>query len=394
MFFKILLYKLIGYIRINVEGFYIEKFINICRQNGIFLWGIKREKASIMHTNISIKDFKKIKRITKQINCRVHIERKKGLPFFLDRYKKRKIFVIGLIAILLIIFGTSNFVWNIEVVGNEKINKDEIIQELKEQGLEIGTQKRKINKNEIINTIRLKRNDVSWVGINIKGTNVTVKIVETEEKPEIINQDEYCNIVANKDALIQKIDSTKGTSVVKEGDLVKKGSILIGGWMEGKYTGVRYVHGAGKVIGKVWYTETARVQLKEEKTEKTGKEEKKYRINFNNFQINLYKTLSKFEKYDTIYTDKKVKIFSDFYLPVSFTECNNFETISKTEEYTQEEAKNIAIERAEKKLAEQVTNSDDIQDKKINVITTNDYVEVEVIYEVLENIGTEEKIVF
>ncbi len=394
MFFKILLYKLIGYIRINVEGFYIEKFINICRQNGIFLWGIKREKASIMHTNISIKDFKKIKRITKQINCRVHIERKKGLPFFLDRYKKRKIFVIGLIAILLIIFGTSNFVWNIEVVGNEKINKDEIIQELKEQGLEIGTQKRKINKNEIINTIRLKRNDVSWVGINIKGTNVTVKIVETEEKPEIINQDEYCNIVANKDALIQKIDSTKGTSVVKEGDLVKKGSILIGGWMEGKYTGVRYVHGAGKVMGKVWYTETARVQLKEEKTEKTGKEEKKYKINFNNFQINLYKTLSKFEKYDTIYTDKKVKIFSDFYLPVSFTECNNFETISKTEEYTQEEAKNIAIERAEKKLAEQVTNSDDIQDKKINVITTNDYVEVEVIYEVLENIGTEEKIVF
>lgn len=394
MFFKILLYKLIGYIRINVEGFYIEKFINICRQNGIFLWGIKREKASIMHTNISIKDFKKIKRITKQINCRVHIERKKGLPFFLDRYKKRKIFVIGLIAILLIIFGTSNFVWNIEVVGNEKINKDEIIQELKEQGLEIGTPKRKINKNEIINTIRLKRNDVSWVGINIKGTNVAVKIVETEEKPEIINQDEYCNIVANKDALIQKIDSTKGTSVVKEGDLVKKGSILIGGWMEGKYTGVRYVHGAGKVIGKVWYTETARVQLKEEKTEKTGKEEKKYKINFNNFQINLYKTLSKFEKYDTIYTDKKVKIFSDFYLPVSFTECNNFETISKTEEYTQEEAKNIAIERAEKKLAEQVTNSDDIQDKKINVITTNDYVEVEVIYEVLENIGTEEKIVF
>lgn len=394
MFFKILLYKLIGYIRINVEGFYIEKFINICRQNGIFLWGIKREKASIMHTNISIKDFKKIKRITKQINCRVHIERKKGLPFFLDRYKKRKIFVIGLIAILLIIFGTSNFVWNIEVVGNEKINKDEIIQELKEQGLEIGTPKRKINKNEIINTIRLKRNDVSWVGINIKGTNVTVKIVETEEKPEIINQDEYCNIVANKDALIKKIDSTKGTSVVKEGDLVKKGSILIGGWMEGKYTGVRYVHGAGKVMGKVWYTETARVQLKEEKTEKTGKEEKKYRINFNNFQINLYKTLSKFEKYDTIYTDKKVKIFSDFYLPVSFTECNNFETISKTEEYTQEEAKNIAIERAEKKLAEQVTNSDDIQDKKINVITTNDYVEVEVIYEVLENIGTEEKIVF
>lgn len=394
MFLKILVNKLIGYLRINIEGFYIEKFINTCKQKEIFLWGMKREKASILHANISINNFKKIKRIAKNTNCRIHIERKKGIPFFLDKYKKRKIFGLGFIIVLIIIFATSNFVWNIEVEGNEKISKEEIINELKEQGLEIGTLKKKINKNEIINTIRLKRNDVSWVGMNIKGTNVTIKIVETEEKPEIINQDEYCNIVASKDALIQKIDSTKGTSVVKEGDLVKKGNILIGGWMEGKYTGVRYVHGAGKVMGKVWYTETARVQLKDEKIERTGKEEKKYRINFNNFQINLYKTLSKFEKYDTIYTDKKVKIFSDFYLPVSFTECNNFETISKTEEYTQEEAKNIAIERAEKKLAEQITNSDDIQDKKINVITTNDYVEVEVIYEVLENIGTEEKIVF
>ena len=394
MFFKIILYKIIGYIRINVEGFYIEKFINTCKQNNIFLWGIKREKASIMHTNISIKSFKKIKQVSKKTNCRIRIERKKGMPFLLNRYKKRKIFAIGLIAVFIVIIGTSKFVWNIDIIGNEKINKEELLAELKQQGLEVGTLKKNINKNEIINSIRLERNDISWMGMDIKGTNVIIKIVETEEKPKVLDNNEYCNIIANKDAVIKKIEATKGTAVIKEGDLVKKGSILIGGWMEGKYTGVRYVHGAGKVMGTVWYTETARVQLKEEKIEKTGKEEKKYKINFNNFQINLYKTLSKFENYDTIYTDKKVKIFSDFYLPVSYTECNNYETKCITTEYTQEEAKDIAIKRAEEKLNEQLSNFEDIQDKKINVVTTNDYVEVEVIYEVLENIGTEEKIVF
>ncbi len=394
MFFKILLYKLIGYIRINVEGFYIEKFINICRQNGIFLWGIKREKASIMHTNISIKNFKEIKQVAKKTNCRIHIERKKGMPFLLDRYKKRKIFAVGLIAVFIIIFGASNFVWNIDVVGNNKIATKDILTELKEQGLEVGTLKRKINKNEIINTIRLKRNDVSWVGINIRGTNVTVKIVETEEKPKVINKDEYCNIVANNDAVVEKVEATKGTAVVKEGDLVKKGSILIGGWMEGKYTGVRYVHGAGKVTAKVWYSTTARAELKESKKERTGNEEKKYQIKFNNFQINLYKTLSKFENYDTIYTDKKMKIFSDFYLPVSITKCNNFETIQKTEEHTQEEAKNIAIKKAEEELNSKIENLDNVKNRTVNVVATNEYVEVEVIYEVLENIGTEEKIVF
>lgn len=164
--------------------------------------------------------------------------------------------------------------------------------------------------------------------------------------------------------------------------------------MEGKYTGVRYVHGSGKITAKVWYSEKEKVFLSEEKKEQTGNEEKRYQIKFNNFQINLYKTLSKFENYDTIYTDKKIKIFSDFYLPVSITECNNFETIQKTEKHTEEEAKNIAQKKAEDKLNEQITNSEDIKNKTVNVVTTNEYVEVEVIYEVLENIGTEEKIVF
>ncbi|MCI8546441.1 MAG: hypothetical protein HFJ44_04325 [Clostridia bacterium] len=33
-----------------------------------------------------------------------------------------------------------------------------------------------------------------------------------------------------------------GTALVKEGDVVEAGQKLIGGWMEGKYTGVRYMH--------------------------------------------------------------------------------------------------------------------------------------------------------
>ena len=46
-----------------------------------------------MQTNISIKDFKRIKEISKKTKCRININRKKGLPFMLNKYKKRKIFV-------------------------------------------------------------------------------------------------------------------------------------------------------------------------------------------------------------------------------------------------------------------------------------------------------------
>ena len=86
MFFKVLLYRIIGYVRISVEGFFIERFINICKSKEILLWGIKREKASIMYANISIKDFKEVKEISRKTKCRIHIERKKGIPFFLNKW--------------------------------------------------------------------------------------------------------------------------------------------------------------------------------------------------------------------------------------------------------------------------------------------------------------------
>lgn len=221
MFFKILLYYILGYVNISVEGYFIERFINICISKNVLLWNLKRKKSSFLYANIGMRDFKKIKEIAKITKCRIKIQSKKGLPFLLNKYKKRKIFAISLLLILLLIFGTSNFVWNIEITGNNMISSSEIIENLNENGLKIGMLKQKVNTKEIINNIRLKRNDIAWLGINIQGTNVIVSIVEADKKPEIIDENEYCNIITKKDGIITKINVQNGTALVKEGDIVK-----------------------------------------------------------------------------------------------------------------------------------------------------------------------------
>ena len=138
MFFKILTYYILGYVNISVEGYFIERFINICISKKILLWNVKRKKSSFLYVNIGMRDFRKIKEIAKITKCRVKIEKKKGLPFLLHKYKKRKLFLASLITILLSIFALSNFVWNIEVIGNETISKEEIIEQANENGLTIG----------------------------------------------------------------------------------------------------------------------------------------------------------------------------------------------------------------------------------------------------------------
>lgn len=222
MFFKILFYYILGYVNISVEGYFIERFINICISKNILLWNLKRKKSSFLYANIGMRDFKKIKQIARVTKCRVKIERKKGLPFLLHRYKKRKFFFASLVIILLFIFSISNFVWNIEITGTNTIQTEELMQSLNENGLKIGVLKQKIDTKQIINTIRLQRDDIAWMGIHLKGTNAIVEIVEADKKPDIIDENEYCNIVSDKDGMITKINVQNGTALVKEGDIVKK----------------------------------------------------------------------------------------------------------------------------------------------------------------------------
>jgi similar to stage IV sporulation protein len=394
LYFKIILNYILGYVNILVEGYFVEKFINICNKQKIFLWNLKRSKTTIIYTNVSIKDFKKLKPIAQKTKCKIKIKSKKGLPFIFNKYKKRKIFVIGLAMVLITIFTLSKFIWNIEVIGNEKINDDEIIQIANENNLKIGKFKNKVDTKKIINKLRLERDDIAWIGIEIKGTNAIIKIVESIPKPNIIDDEEFCNIVATKDAIIKKISAQNGTPVVKEGEIVKKGTVLIAGWLEGKYTGTRYVHATGSVQGKVWYTQKERIYFKQQKKEQTGNVENKYSLNINNFKINFNKGVSKFKNYDTIETNKKVKLFSNFYLPIELIKITNTEVNITDITYTLEEAKNIGIEKAKQELNNKIENLDNILSIQINDSQTSEYIEVEVTYEMLENIGTKEKIVF
>ena len=293
-----------GYVDIKVEGYYIERFINICNTKQIDLWNIKRTDSITMHARIDSKRFKELKPICKKTKCKVKIERKKGFPFIVKKYKKRKFFLVFLLLIILAIITLSNFIWNIEIEGTTNISKDEILEIVKESGLEVGSWKGKVDTKNVINNLRLKRDDVAWVGIDIKGTNAIIKIVEADAKPEIIDESEFCNIAADKDGMITKVNAQNGTPLVKEGDVVTKGDILVAGWMEGKYTGRQYVHSQGEVQAKVWYTATEKISLKETKKVETGNVENKYSVKINNFQINLHKSIPKFQKYDTIEENK------------------------------------------------------------------------------------------
>ncbi len=391
MFVQPILNYFTGYVKIKVEGLFLERFINICVSKKILLMDIKREKSTIMYANVGIADYKKLKQVARKTKSKIKIQRKKGLPFTIKKYRKRKIFGILFVVIIALLIVSSNYIWNIEISGNVKITNQEILQSLEESGLKVGLSKNDIDTNAVISKIRLDREDIAWIGITVKGTNAIVKIKEAAKAPEVIDENKFCNIVANKTGMITKINVQNGTANVKVGDIVEEGDILVNGYLEGKYTGTRYVHGAATVEAKIWYTKKEKAMLKQQIPVQTGNEEKKYSIKFKKNQINLFKTLSKFEKYDTINENKKIILFSNFYLPIEVVKITNKEYVLQDVTYTNEEQIQILTEKLKKELLEEIGEQKNIVNVNVNTYSQDEAVEVEVTYEVLENIGVEQE---
>lgn len=391
MFFRIIINYILGFVNITVEGFFVERFINNCINNKIFLWGIKRKGSTLMTSNVNIKDFMRIRTIAKKTKCKVNINSKKGFPILLHRYRKRKLLLIILVPIVLSIVITSGYIWNIEFTGLENISVEEMISVLSEEGIQTGKRKSKIDTKKVINNIRLKRDDISWMSIDMKGTNVIVSIVEAEEKPDIVNKEEYCNIVAKQRGIITKITADTGTAIVKVGDIVEKGDVLIGGYMEGKYTDTRYVHAKGEIEARVWYTKKKKSSLTREITEETGNWKNIYSININNFKTNLYKTLPNFENYDTINETNKIKLFKNFYLPIEINKTTYVEQKKTKITYGKEDLKQILINELEKEFEDEGINDLNVVNKVLNFYEQKDGIELEMTYEVQTTIGTEER---
>ena len=72
-----------GYVKIRVWGYSPERFMNLCTNRGILLWGLARDSGCYtMYMGLS--DFFTIRDIAKKTKTRTAVLERHGLPFFLE----------------------------------------------------------------------------------------------------------------------------------------------------------------------------------------------------------------------------------------------------------------------------------------------------------------------
>lgn len=235
-----------GYLKIEVKGEFSEKVLNICAANRITLWNSRIIKNGI-ETCIYIKDFWNFRTVMRGSALRVHIIEKKGVPIKLYKNRKRKGLYVGAILLFVFLKVMSGFVWVIDVEGNQNTKSADIIAACEEIGITEGIRTDNINPKLQREELLLKLDTLAWAALNVEGSRLTVNVTEIRKGEDTKNLP--TNLKAKADGIVKKINVTAGYCLVKPGDTVKKGDILVSGVLEAS-DGTRFVKSAGIITAE------------------------------------------------------------------------------------------------------------------------------------------------
>ena len=223
-----------GFLVIRIDGDYTERFFNMCRMHNIDLWGIKKETQAEGGKDICMcqayaVDFLKMPPLVKKTGTKVHVVKKKGLPFYFPFIKKRIIFFAGVILCLALLNYVTQYVWAIEYVGNLQVSDDELTDFLEQESIHYGMKKNSINCEDKEKKLRERFQNVTWTSIYFEGTKLYVEIKENEKSEPVQTQIRGTDIIANEAGTITSIITRNGVPKVRAGDRVEVGQVLVAG---------------------------------------------------------------------------------------------------------------------------------------------------------------------
>ena len=359
-----------GYVIIIAKGDGIERFINICTRRQILLWDIARKDSDSVVMKASLRGFMLMRPAARKSGCRVRIIKKCGLPFFLHRFRRRRGFKVGLLffAVLIVLF--TSMIWEIEIRGCSRNVAQQIMKVLDDRDIGKGSFKIGLDPNRIAADILLNVDDVAWAGVQIQGVKMTISVQNIIPRPEVVDEDQYCNLVAERDGLITKIEVLAGTLKVKEGDTVTKGQLLVSGRLESQYPefGTKNVHALGKITARTWYDIRVPLSYEHTKRIRTGRTHENTYIRILNMKIGLFGNRNAFDLYDSVSYDRTVSGPFNSEFPIGLTVEKQYEVTEKKVKLTAEEAEALALENARLALSKELSPDCRVLDERVNIL--------------------------
>lgn len=241
--------SLAGYVMIKLEGAGLERFVNRAMEAGLSIWNVQRTGRNTMTANVSVGSFYALRKLNRNLGCRIHILEKHGLPIALSRLWFRKVLALGWIAVLAALLLSSRYVWFFRFEGCDQVTPAQLMATLEEMGIRAGTPRGQVITSQLGKAVMATDPRIAWAGAELKGVVLQLSIQEAGQEPAVLEEGPPQSIYAARDGVIRRIVPLQGKALFQAGDAVLKGQKLITGELGEDLA----VQARGEVIARVLY---------------------------------------------------------------------------------------------------------------------------------------------
>lgn len=265
-----------------------------------------------------------------------------GVPHIWRLYGKRYGIFIGSAVMAAMLLISDEFVWRIEVSGNENVSETEIEKALAKLGFSLGTYVDGVDFDVLHNRFLAESDDIAWISVNMHGSVAYAEVREYLPSDDGVKEG-AANIVAAKDGVITQVSVKNGKREAVIGDVVKKGQLLISGVMEYEGKDTRYVYAEGEVYAVCERRILVNIPLSFDVKTKTEPKTTRYGIKFFSREI-FFGGKGRIDEAvcDTITMYKDVTVFGETVLPIALVTVEHSEYEVRKEQLTPERASAIA----------------------------------------------------
>lgn len=347
-----------GEVEVRVRGAELERFLNRCAQQGIELEHIRRTELDEMETRLSVRQFRALPRAHRRSRCRIHILRKRGLPFIWHRYRFRWGLWLGLAVCILTCVELKTRIWVVRTEISDNLDEYAVMRLLSEYGVHTGVPSKGIDAEAVRVHMLRETEDLAYFHINVDGCVLTVTASDVKPVPEVEQKSGVRDVVAVKDGVIQKQIIYRGTPQFKTNDSVVRGQILVDALVKAQTE-----WGTDRLVdasGDIWALTKNEMELtmpsQAEKKCWTGKQRTRYALCIGKTRVNFYrKRCPSAENCDRISLVRYVRINTWLKLPVAlYSEtCREYTTRRVTLPETQQKMR--LLSGARKRALAQMT---------------------------------------
>lgn len=226
-----------GWVEFRARGHQPHRLVNLALSRGIGLWDI-RQTEHMLIARVRPSQFRALRPLARTAGVRLKVLSRGGVPFRITHWRRRWPTVIMLTAALLICTHLSTFIWFVTVEGTETLPDTAILSLVSDHGLRPGVPRRSIDPAAISRHLTIDEELIAWAAVEIQGTRAIVQIAERVPQQAHLWKTMPGDMVAGSDGLMTQVLVMSGMALVRAGDAVTRGDILIQGPAGGRASGV------------------------------------------------------------------------------------------------------------------------------------------------------------